>query len=113
MAKLRQIILFASDSPTGAGAPKMKPLGQKREVLKTLARFNTAQDGSKAGESFAYGPGMVVQFPMTGSKDDELNQVLVAVNEEEIAWAVLQNICKQTGWRMMDPDTGRVFGGQG
>ena len=115
MAKFRQVILFASDAPP-AGAPanstgKTRPLGEKREVLKTLARFNTAPDGSRGGDTIAYGPGMVVQFPLSGGAADDVNQVLVAINEDEIAWAVLQNICRQTGWKLMDPDTGRVFGG--
>lgn len=116
MAKFRQVILFASEppapgSPAPSGAGKMRPLGPKRDILKTLARFNTAPDGSRSGEGIAYGPGMVVQFPMSGGASDDVNQVLVAINEDEIAWAVLQNICRQTGWKLMDPDTGRVFGG--
>ncbi len=114
MAKFRQVILFSSDAPpAGSSSPtgKMRPLGPKRDVLKTLARFNTAPDGSRGGESIAYGPGMVVQFPLSGGPADDVNQALVAINEDEIAWAVLQNICRQTGWKLMDPDTGRVFGG--
>lgn len=118
MAKFRQVILFASDPPAagpsgapGSGPGKMRPLGPRRDILKTLANFNTAPDGSRSGEGIAYGPGMVVQFPMSGGASDDVNQVLVAINEDEIAWAVLQNICRQTGWKLMDPDTGRVFGG--
>ncbi|TVQ63332.1 MAG: hypothetical protein EA379_04235 [Phycisphaerales bacterium] len=104
MAKTRQLVLYRTPATPGAAAP----LGTRREVIKTLAPFNTAPDGSPESETVAYGPGVMVQFPY-GDPDDELNQVLVAITEEEIAWSVLRRLCRETGWSMMDPDTGRVF----
>lgn len=104
MAKTRQLALFVQ------GKPGAKPatLGTRREVVKAIAAFNCAPDGSKDA-SLAYGPGFIVQFPLCDA-DDEVQQALVGFNEEEIAWPALTRMCKALGWTMMDPDTGRTFG---
>lgn len=105
MGKIRQVVLFS-----GAGAAGgQRPLGTRREVLATLARYNTAPDGLD-GDTVAYGPGLLAQFPMGDPKDD-IAQVLVSINEDEIAWPVLERLCRQEGWKMMDPESGRTFGG--
>ncbi len=109
MAKTRQLVLFVQ-APPGAKTGKAPTLGQRRDVIKALAAFNTAPDGSK-DNSLAYGPGFIAQFPL-GDPTDEIQQVLVGLNEEEISWPVLSRICKTLGWAMMDPDTGRTFTGQ-
>lgn len=108
MAKTRQVVLFAAP-PAGAPPGKTPSLGPRRDVLKALASFNCAPDGSK-DTSLAYGPGFIAQFPL-GDPGDDIQQALVGLNEEEIAWPVLSRICKTLGWMMMDPDTGRTFGG--
>lgn len=103
MPKLRQLVLY---KPADAG--KQAPLGTRSEIIKALAPYNTAPDGS-GDTTVAHGPGFSVQFPLTDARDD-VNQCLIAIVEEEIAISVLLRICKQTTWALLDPDTGRVFG---
>lgn len=107
MARQRQLVLIAGG---GEGEPASPSLGDKAQVLETLAAYNTAPDGSPDAGSIAYGPGMLVELPMTG-EGDPVNQALVTVLDEEIAWPVLSRLCGDTGWILMDPDSGRTFGG--
>lgn len=108
MAKTRQLVLFVP-APQGAAPGRAPTLGPRREVIRALASFNCAPDGAK-DTSLAYGPGFIAQFPL-GDPGDEIQQILIGLNEEEIAWPVLSRLCKTLGWAMMDPDTGRTFGG--
>ncbi|TVQ33318.1 MAG: hypothetical protein EA376_02995 [Phycisphaeraceae bacterium] len=104
MARNRQIILMhapENDAPI--------PLGTKREVLQKLAKYNTAPDGSPESLGMAFGPGIRIDLPMVDDRD-EINQAVVSIIEEEIAWPVLSRLCKQHGWQMADPETGRTFG---
>lgn len=107
MPRQRQLVLIADADQSGGSSPA---LGVKARVLETLARFNTAPDGSPEADSITYGPGMLVELPMTGD-GDPINQALVTVLDEDIAWPVLSRLCRDAGWRLMDPDTGRTFGG--
>lgn len=106
MAKRRQVILFAPSDGKPAGT-----LGTRPEILKVLADFNTAPDGSREGEGLAHGPGIVAQFPMTDPRDD-VAQVLVAINDDDVAWAVLERLCVRTGWKLMDPENGQIIAGR-
>lgn len=86
-------------------------LGTRHEILKVLADFNTAPDGSREGEGLAHGPGIVAQFPMTDPRD-EVAQVLVAINDDDVAWSVLDRLCTKTGWKLMDPENGQLISGR-
>lgn len=105
MAK-RQLVLT-----TGDEAGPEASLGTLREVLAALSRFNTAPDGSArpgAPTAILHGPGLVLEVP---TAMDEIRQALVTLIDEDIAWPVLTRVCKALSWRMMDPNTGRSFGG--
>lgn len=112
MARKRQIILLkASDAKPGDG---LEPIGSLRDVVRDLAPFNTAPDGSgpegvgeRLGMAVLYGPGFVAEVP-TGN--DEIAQIMVSVTDEDFAWGVLMRMCRNAGLRMMDPETGRTFG---
>lgn len=107
MGSKRQIVLTRRSAKPGDPA---EPLGTLREVLKALARFNTAPDGSKrkmAGLEVAHGPGMVVELP---SATDDVGQAMVTMTDEEIAFPVLQRMCRTHGWAMVDLESGRTFG---
>ncbi|MEC9372371.1 MAG: hypothetical protein VYC34_00940 [Planctomycetota bacterium] len=108
MAKTRQILLVGPARGDGDSS-ESEPLGTKREVLKALSKRNTAPDGSKDGFGVAYGPGIRVELPFVDDRDDVM-QVMVAIIEEELAWPVLQRLCKEMRWRLLDPTSGRVFG---
>ena len=105
MPKFRQLVLFKAAQP---GSSKQTPLGTRGEVLKRVREWNTAPDGS-GDTSLAHGPGFIMQFPLVDARDD-IQQVLVSVIEDDVAWPVLSRICKNLGWTMMDPETGRTFG---
>ena len=105
MGARRQLVLVRPDANGG-----MTPLGSVDEVAEALARFNTATDGSVArslGTRVLYGPGFVVEIP---TAQDTVNQALVNVKDEEIAWPVLSRMCRVLEWKMMDAATGRQFG---
>lgn len=98
MAK-RQLVITgpAPDDPD-----ENPTLGSRSSVLKTLSSFNTWPDVE--GGEFLYGPGLTMQITPGA---DELNQMLVAVLDEDIAWAVLTRLCKTTHWQLLDLDSGR------
>lgn len=106
MAK-RQVVLMMAGNKPGV----VSPMGTPKEVASRLADFNTAPDGSGAGGSSGmivlHGPGMVVEYP-TGL--EEVNQAMVTLVDDSIAWPVLMRLCKKLGWCMMDMETGRKFG---
>ena len=106
MAKSRQLALMKGGLAPGENAP----IGTRREVRELLARFNTAPDGDAAkgmGTERLYGPGMAIDL---STSSDQVNQALVSVNEDDIAWPVLLRICKELKWKMVDLETGRSFG---
>ncbi|MBX3388207.1 MAG: hypothetical protein KF691_01985 [Phycisphaeraceae bacterium] len=123
MAKKRQIVLMKG-SLTGVAAlaagaratPARQdgsngPMGTVKEVKEVLAHYNTAPDGSprsaSLGTEMLHGPGLVVELPVN---QEEVTQALVTVIDDDIAWPVLSRLCKAAGWKMMDVETGRVFG---
>ncbi|MCA9271422.1 MAG: hypothetical protein KDA31_00095 [Phycisphaerales bacterium] len=103
----RQIILFQPRDPEDAGAG-MAEIGSPRSVERTLRPFNIAPDGAKGaiGTLSFYGPGLVIEVPIAA---DEINQLMASVDDEETAWPVLARICRELGWKMMDPESGRTF----
>lgn len=107
MAKKRQLVL--TRPPAAKGDPTVVPLGARKEVLSSLANFNLAPDGarSKTGMEVLWGPGMVMEWPAAA---DQVNQAMVSVTDEDIAWPVLQRLCKTLGLMLVDLETGRSFG---
>ncbi len=108
MGRKRQLILVNPDPDAEPGDP-MRPLGSYKKVYEVLGRFNTAVDGSErsTGTDVLYGPGFVVEV---AQGLDDVSQAVIVVQDEETAWPVLSRLCRQTGWRMTDMETGRTFG---
>ncbi|MBL8887886.1 MAG: hypothetical protein JNK16_14615 [Phycisphaerales bacterium] len=123
MAKKRQIVLMKG-SLTGVAAlaagqratpPRQDgqgaPMGTVKEVKEILAVYNTAPDGSprsaSLGTEVLHGPGLIIELPIN---QEEVTQALVTVLDDDIAWPVLSRVCKAVAWKMMDVETGRVFG---
>ena len=117
MPRDRSILLvkiLAPDEGDEEAAPAGGPadlisLGSMRDVRELLGQFNLAEDGSPEGAGVLYGPGLTAQLPMLGP-DDPVMQIMVTMNEEDMAWCVLPRVCRTLGWKMMDPRTGRTFG---
>ncbi|MFI4853434.1 MAG: hypothetical protein ACIAQF_00470 [Phycisphaerales bacterium JB065] len=116
MGSTRSILLvkvLESEDPEGeaAGSAALRTvsLGRLEEVQKLLLQFNCSGDGSPSGSNVIYGPGVVLQMPMV-DRDDPVNQILVSLSEDSVAWPVLTRICRVLGWKMMDPSSGRTFG---
>jgi len=103
----RQIILFQPKDPE-AEMPGMAEIGSPGSVERRLRPFNIAPDGAKGaiGTLSLYGPGMVIEMPIAA---DEVNQLMASVDDEETAWPVLARLCRELGWKLMDPDSGRTF----
>lgn len=104
MPRLRQLVLLKP----GSGGPA--PLGPLRDVRATLERYNTAGDGTGAdagGVETLHGPGFTCEVA-TGQPS--VQQVLVNLLDEDIAWPVLSRLCKAEHWKMMDVESGRMFG---
>lgn len=101
----RQLVLVKHTDPER----DPEPLGSLAEVVRALADFNTAPDGaaSSGPTRSLYGPGMVVEV---GTSQPRIMQAMVTVIEDDMAWPVLSRLCRRLGWKMMDIDSGRVFG---
>ena len=115
MSRSRQILLVKVLKTEDEDVPSILnavALGPYKKVESDLGRFNTYPDGSRNVDSFGvlYGPGFMLQMPMVGP-NDPVSQVIVTMQEEDVAWPVLLRICKHLGWRMMDQQSGRTFGG--
>jgi hypothetical protein len=95
--------------PATAAVLNAIPLGTVREIAAIMARFNLAPDGTPTTSNVYYGPGVIAQLPFLGP-DDPVQQVLVSLVEDDVAWPVLIRLCKSVGWKMMDPESGRTFG---
>ncbi len=109
MAKSRQIILLkAADAKKGDGG--LESLGSIQAVTNSLARYNTAPDGSPSkgtGIEVLFGPGLYMEMP-TG--DDQVRQIMVTLTDEDYAFAVLLRVCREQQWTMMDIESGRRLG---
>lgn len=101
--KKRQLILQHPPDEEGAVA-----LGSRKEVCATLARFNTAPDGSPetGGTVILHGPGLVLEIATT---QREIQQAIVTLTDDEIAFPVLMRLCKSQGWSMIDLESGMSF----
>jgi len=86
----------------------MTEIGSPRSIERRLRPYNIAPDGGKGaiGTLSLYGPGLVIEMPIAV---DEINQLMASVDDEETAWPVLARICRELGWKLMDPDSGRTF----
>jgi hypothetical protein len=103
----RQVVLMRS---VNKGEPP-QALGTHTAVKDALARYNTATDGTvrskTAGTEVLHGPGMIVEIPTT---TDQVQQAMVTMTDDEVAWPVLERACRALKWKLVDLETGRSFG---
>jgi len=96
---IQQYVILA---PEGASSGNgLAPLGTRAEIVDQVSPYNTAPQCD--GEDVLYGPGIRIEMPPS----DPVGQMLLTIVEEEIAWQVIMRLIKATGWRLLDPATGR------
>ncbi len=109
MARKRQLVLFRVEDGARPGSGFV-PLGDEGEFVRILAPFNTAPDGSPRrsnGTEVLHGPGIVIEYPTT---QDAIQQAIVTVTDQDVAWPVLSRICRSLGWKLQDMESGQTFG---
>lgn len=98
MAKRTFVIL--SRTPTTNGT--LVPLGPRAQVFAGLAHCNIAPESE--GADVLYGPG--VEFEVAPGQDP-VQQMLMTISDEDIAWVVIMRVAREFGWKVLDPTTGR------
>ncbi|UCD75755.1 MAG: hypothetical protein JSV91_02335 [Phycisphaerales bacterium] len=96
---LQQFVILSRNQ---AAEGEMTPIGPRDEIIRELAAYNTAPE--RDGEDTLYGPGVRIELP---PDEDPVRQMLITLEEEEIAWLVLVRLAKSFEWRILDPLTGR------
>ena len=96
---MNQTFVIQSPDTTSKG---LAPIGSRREIIDQLSRLNTAPE--RDGEDALFGPG--IRIDLTPGRDP-IEQMLLTVIEEEIAFLVIMRISRICSWRILDPETGR------
>ena len=78
-----------------------EPLGTHSDIIAGLSSFNTMPE-IKGGLTL-WGPGIKIELP----PDDPVQQMLMSIVEEEIAWLPIIRLAKQFDWAVLDIETGR------
>ena len=92
---------FVILSPEQSRSGGLAPIGTRAEIVKALETLNTAPE--RPGEEVLWGPGIRIDLP---PEKDPVDQMLLTVVEEEIAFLVIMRIGRICSWRMLDPETG-------
>lgn len=99
MGEFRQFVLLSKAPPTEDGLP---PLATRSQLQALLAPLNTSLE--RPGADTFHGPGVELAM-MSG--EDPVRQVLLSVNDEEIAWPVIPRIAVALNCKVRDLETGR------
>jgi hypothetical protein len=92
---------FVIQSRTAGQDGNRVPLGTRSEIVESLARFNTLAEVE--GGDILWGPGIRIELPT----EDVIQQMLLYIVEEEIAWLPIVRLAKQFDWSVTDIETGR------
>ncbi|MGI9014096.1 MAG: hypothetical protein ACR2GY_07590 [Phycisphaerales bacterium] len=96
---MQQIVILGDGSSNGEA---MTIIGPRDEVLRDLAACNTASDG--VTDDVLFGPGFRIEL---APGQDPLTQMLLTIDDEDIAWIVLLRLARQFRWKLLDPMSGR------
>jgi hypothetical protein len=97
----RQLVILSGQEQEESGA--MRPIGSRSDIVEKLARANTGPE-SPENLDVLYGPGIRIELT---PHQDPINQMLVTITEEEIAWQVLTRLIHHFQWKLLDPNTNR------
>tara|TARA_B100000959_G_scaffold285392_1_gene360003 strand:+ start:1836 stop:2141 length:306 start_codon:yes stop_codon:yes gene_type:complete len=93
---------FVIQSRTADNNGQRTPLGSRADIVESLSHFNTMAEAD-GGETL-WGPGIRIELP---PDEDPVQQMLLHIVEEEIAWLPIVRLAKQFDWSVMDIETGR------
>ena len=93
---------FVIQSRTAGKDGTRVPLGSRDEIVKSLSQLNTMAEVE--GGDTLWGPGIRIELP---PDDDPIQQMMLSIVEEEIAWLPIVRLAKQFDWSVMDIETGR------
>jgi len=93
---------FIVTSPASGGDRGLQPLGSRAEIAKALSARNTAPE--RPGEDTLYGPGIIIEF---SPGQDPVLQMILFIDDEDIAWQVIPRLARELHWRLVDDATGR------
>jgi len=92
---------FVIQSRTAGDDGQRLALGTRTEIVRTLSKFNTMPEID--GGDILYGPGIKIELP----PEEDVQQMLLQIVEEEIAWLPIVRLAKHFDWSVMDIDSGR------
>ncbi len=98
MAK-RTFVIMSRNPPVEGD---LAPIGSRAQVMEGLAHCNTAPE-VKDGDVL-YGPGVEFELP---PGQDPVQQILLSISDDDIAWVVIMRVAREFGWKVVDPTTGR------
>jgi hypothetical protein len=93
---------FVIHSRTAEQDGQLVPLGARSEIVGSLSKFNTMAEVE--GGDTLWGPGIKIELP---PGEDPINQMLLYIIEEEIAWLPIVRLAKKFDWSVTDIETGR------
>ena len=100
----KQFVILSEHQRDGEPLP---PIGPRDEIVRRLSTLNTMPE--REGEEVLYGPGISIEMP---PGVDPVNQMLMTIVEEEIAWQVIARLVKELGYLnrklsfLLDKETG-------
>ncbi|MDA1007424.1 MAG: hypothetical protein O2800_00270 [Planctomycetota bacterium] len=83
----------------------MPPIGRRDELLSQFATINTYPESVGSDQLFA--PGVTMELPST---DLEPTQILMSIDDEDIAWPYIMRLVKTIPVRILDVESGRELG---
>jgi len=97
----QQIVILSDKEPAGSDNG-MAEIGRRSDVIRDLERLNTAPEVE--GGDILYGPGFQIEL---APGQDPVTQMLMTINDQDIAWIAIMDIAKKLEWKLLDPMTGR------
>ncbi|MBT4530029.1 MAG: hypothetical protein HOC27_02385 [Phycisphaerae bacterium] len=92
---------FVIQSRTAGEDGQRLSLGTRDEIVHSLSKFNTRAE-TEGGDAL-WGPGIKIELP----PDNPVQQMLLHIVEEEIAWLPIVRLAKHFDWSVMDIESGR------
>ena len=93
---------FVIQTRTDAGSGERESLGSREEIIESLSHYNTMPECE--GDDILWGPGFCIELP---PNEDNIQQMLLHIVEEEIAWLPIVRLARQFNWIVTDIETGR------